>query len=187
MKRVLNYLIIFATIFSLSGCKEEKTPNVHTQAETQEQKVNDRKKKDAESGDENQAQKYENDATTFETDNGKIRVLGVEKGDPDILRADNAYVVKFEVTNKAAEPREGYSIFYCDVYQNNVEVKDILGRYSKDCEQSDILDNSHKGIMTNGTLVIGKPVVLQDTSEITIFVKDGLDLESKTSFTINVE
>lgn len=199
MKKIISLMMAIAIICALVGCKSEKNIDV---AENTTQKVEERAKKDAE----NNAQKVEERAkkdaenneniedgtetqgkTSFKTENGKITFLGVEKAEPGITNEENAYVIKYEVTNEADEPREGNAIFYFDIYQNNVEVDDINYRIKTDSEQSTILDNEHKGIMTGGTLVAGKLIVLNDTTPLTIYLRDGLDLNTKSSITVNVK
>lgn len=187
MKKFICLLMATIVTLSMTGCNTDKKNDLDTQTTNNEQKAEEQAKKAAENGDEKTEQAPIAGENTFDTENGTIRLIGVEKGDPDILRVENAYVVKYEVTNKAAEPREGYEIFYIDIYQNNVEVEDINSTYGKDCEQDTILGNRHKGIMTGGTLTVGVPVVLEDTSQLTLFIRDGLDLDNKTSLTLNVD
>lgn len=187
MKKNLFILLVVTMMLSVAGCNENKKSDAETPSSKTEQKAEDRAKKAAEDGDTKSEKAIVAEEQFFETENGSIRVLGVEKADPEVVDEENAYVVKFEVTNKADEPREGYEIFYWDIYQNNVEVTEINSHTNTGSDHAVLLGNRHKGIMTNGTLIVGEPVVLEDTSELTIFVRDGLDLDTKTSFTINFE
>lgn len=185
MKKMVSLMMAIAIVCCLVGCKSEKNIDV---AENNAQKVEERAKKDAENNEniEEITTEAQGD-TSFKTENGKITFLGVEKAEPKITNKENAYVIKYEVTNEADEPREGYQIFYFDIYQNNVEVDDINSRTVTDSEQSTILDNAHKGIMTGGTVVAGELIVLNDTTPLTIYLKDGLDLNTKASITLNVK
>lgn len=186
MKKILSLLLMFLLVFSLAGCKENAQNDADTTANV-DKKVEEQVKKAAKDSDAKAEKIIAEEGQKFETENGSIRVLGVEKADPSVVDEENAYVVKFEVTNKADEPREGYEVFYWDIYQNNVEVTEINSHTNTGSDHAVLLGNRHKGIMNGGTLIVGEPVVLQDTSALTIFVRDGLDLESKTSLTINVE
>lgn len=185
MKKIISLLMAVALVCSIGGCKSAEKDNTK---ENNTQKVEERAKKDADnSADTTKDSVTAQGDTSFETENGKITFLGVEKAETGITKVENAYVIKYEVTNKADEPREGYEIFYFDIYQNNVEVNDINSRHVTDSEQSTILSNANKGIMTGGTMVAGDLIVLNDTTPLTIYLWDGLDLNTKSSITLNVQ
>ena len=213
MKKFLSLLLMITMVISVAGCVNNAKDNAKPLKNTEE-KAEEREKKatetDANKKAEEQAKKEAEEKNTevesstvsaentFETDNGIIRVLGVEKANPEFLKGvievqpelqdeENIYIVKFEVTNKGDQPKDSGDIFRCEIYQNNVEVEPVGSYVNYGGGQYDLIENDYKGIMTGGTLIFGRPVILEDKSELTIFVKDDLNRDNKTSFTINVE
>lgn len=194
MEKILGLLLAVSLMVSFAGCNDNKKKDDKTSSVKVEQKAEERAKKEAEENNikiesevVSDEQTTVSNEQTFETDNGIIRILGAEKADPNVVDEENAYVVKFEVTNKSDEPREGYEVFYWDIYQNNVEVTEINSYTDTGSDHAALLGNRYKGIMNGGTLIVGAPVVLQDTSALTVFLRDGLDLDNKTDLTINIE
>ena len=182
MKKLISLFMVLAIVCLFGGCKSEVKEDVSSDNPVEaEENVEDA------ANDENTPSEVSNEDKSFETKNGKIKFVGVEKAETDITSEENAYVVKFEVTNKASEARTGYEIFRTNIYQNNVEVNYINTLTVTGSEQYNILDNGTKSIMKDGTLVTGELVVLDAKAPLTISFADDMEPYAEKSITVSID
>ena len=118
------------------------------------------------------------DTINSETDKATIVYTGYEfaewalvENNQGLTQADQVLIVKFDFTNKQANPAQVQSAFRIQAFQNGVEITDNLS-WSSGGSQYDLIGNYFSDVLKDGTVSFGKMFPLKDSSPVTIMVSD---------------
>lgn len=118
------------------------------------------------------------DTINYETEKGTIVYTGYEfaewalvEHNQDLTQDDQVLIVKFDFTNKQANPAQVQSAFQIQAFQNGTEISDNLS-WSSSGSQYDLIGNYFSDVLKDGTLSFGKMFPLKDSSPVTIMVSD---------------
>lgn len=163
MKRILlSLLTVLSLVLCLAACGSETTGDTgeDTTTETTAESTN------------------EVDTIHYETEKGTIVYTGYEfaewalvEHNQDLTQDDQVLIVKFDFTNKQANPAQVQSAFQIQAFQNGTEITDNLS-WSSSGTQYDLIGNYFSDVLKDGTLSFGKMFPLKDSSPVTIMVSD---------------
>lgn len=112
-----------------------------------------------------------NAPVSMESKKGNLRYLGFENAHNGLLEDDRAIVFQFEYTNYQDLPTHSHNSFNIGFYQNNEEIKASEQINHTGDEQYTLCSNRYRGAMKDGTITFGLPVVLKDSSPVTITIE----------------
>ncbi len=159
MKRILLSLLAAALCVSLAACGSTE-PAEDTAGETTTEPTN------------------EVDTIHYETEKGTIVYTGYEFADwalvennQGLTQDDKVLIVKFDFTNKQANPAQVQSAFQIQAFQNGTEINENLS-WSSGGAQYDLIGDYFSDVLKDGTVSFGRLFPLEDSSPVTIMVSD---------------
>lgn len=178
MKKAFCVLLTL-TIFALTGCREESESTDKKEKDTVKNPI----VQDIETGNRKNAE-----SDSLEIKEAMVQYAGVEEANEGLSEEENVWLVLFEYTNKAEEPKEFQDYFELSYFQNNVELDEITSWSSSGGEHYKLMGNYFDETMQGGTINFADGIILQDNSPITVFIKtrSSASEEKMTSFTINI-
>ncbi|MBR3933071.1 MAG: DUF5067 domain-containing protein [Clostridia bacterium] len=124
----------------------------------------------------------------LDTKDGTIKCVGIEKANSKLCDEKNAYVVKFEFTNKKQDAQECQDQFAITCFQNNVEADELPSYNTNGGEQYKLLHNYFKELLKDGTITIGKGYIFEDSSPVTVIMRtNGGENEDSATVTLSLE
>lgn len=156
-RKWLCFALAGIMILSLAACGKTPAAGGSAEAETAEQA--------SETSDPNV------ECIDMEYANGGMKFVRVEKADPNLTDADNAYVFVFDFTNFKDEPTQAQRVFTIQYFQNNVEIKDASSWSSEGGEQYELVGAYFNEALKGGTVTFGQIFVPKDDSPVTVMVK----------------
>lgn len=168
MKKILVLGLTLVIALSMSACggkndDGEKSKQVN---QSSEQNIANRAEEN-----ENKGNSPRVDILDFSTEKGSIKYVGIEKADSSVVKDDNGVLVKYEFTNKQADPASAQNTFGYTYFQNGVEV-DTYHSFTVVGNQYDYHKRFSGAVMNGATASVGDYVKLSDHSPLTIMVKD---------------
>lgn len=159
MKRILLSLLAAALCVSLAACGSTE-PAEDTAGETATETTN------------------EVDTIHYETEKGTIVYTGYEfadwalvEGNQGLTQNDKVLILKFDFTNKQANPAQVQSAFQIQAFQNGTEINENLS-WSSSGAQYDLISDYFSDVLKDGTVSFGRMFPLEDNSPVTIMVSD---------------
>lgn len=153
MKRKLFVItIILAMIFAFTACGGSGS------------------EESADSQDGGKSEKVE--GSLISCDDGELKFIEVQKADPKLTDAENAYIFVFEYTNYMDDPSECQNTFWIQYFQNNSELTNSTGWRSEAQEQYDLVNAQFNTALKDGTVRFGQIVTPKDNSPVTVMAKE---------------
>lgn len=112
-------------------------------------------------------------------DEAEIKYAGIQKADPELTEADNAYLVIFDFTNHSDDAAEVQNYFEIKYFQNGSELSSSVSYSSAAKEQYDLCRAFFSDALKDGTVRFGKIAPETDGSPLTIMVTERKNPDNK--------